>query len=57
MRHYRYIGTAKRLQNATAWGMVVDGVFMVQVDELGHPWSYSWWGTPREDWQEIENER
>ena len=54
MLHYRYIGINLTLLDMTALGITVGGVFKVQVDSLGHPWSHGWHTEPREDWQELE---
>jgi len=44
------------LAGETALGQTVDGVFKVQVDRHEHPWAYGWHETPREDWEDINEE-
>jgi hypothetical protein len=50
--HYGYIGTDPSLLGHTALGMIKNGVFQVQVDDLEHPWTFGWHETPPTDWKE-----
>jgi hypothetical protein len=52
MKHYQYIGTSLRLTGHWALGRFVDGKFLVQVDNINHPWAHGWHETNPNDWKE-----
>ena len=53
MTQYRYVGDNQFLVGETALGMIVDGVFKVQVDRLSHIWSHYWHEQPIEHWEAL----
>lgn len=53
MRKYLYVGSDPLLKKHTALGRYDEGIFMVQVDDISHPWSHGWHITDRDHWIEV----
>lgn len=53
---YRYVGHDKRFEGMTALGRWKSGGigFVIQIDDLTHPWSHGWYLAIESDWEEIE---
>lgn len=51
----RYVGQKPELIGRTALGIWQgegkNMLFLVQVNDLQHPWAFGWHVTPREDWR------
>lgn len=49
----RYVGLKPWLKGHTGLGYWKAGYFVVQLDDLRHPWAYAWHVTNPKHWKEI----